>query len=95
MEERILTQHPENKQGVNISREKYEQIRDTILTVLKKNEPISFQDLNAVVFQKLDGKFEGSIGWYFTTVKLDLEARGRILCERKSGQPQMIHLSAN
>jgi hypothetical protein len=51
--------------------------------------------LNEAVSQKLTGDFEGSIGWYFTTVKLDLEARGVIICERKSGQPQMIRLAEN
>ena len=55
----------------------------------------SFQALNEAVHQKLADNFEGSIGWYYTTIKLDLEARGVIICERKSGQPQMIRLAEN
>jgi hypothetical protein len=51
--------------------------------------------LNKAVSQTLEGKFEGSIGWYYTTVKLDLEARGVIRCERKSGQSQMIRWVSN
>lgn len=29
-------------------------------------------------------------GWYFTTVKLNLEAREMLACKRKSGHPQLI-----
>jgi len=93
MEERIMTQHPENKKGVNIRREQYEQVRGAIHLVLKEDGPQTFQALNQAVNQKLEGGFEGSISWYFTTVKLDLEARGVIICERKSGQPQSIRLA--
>jgi hypothetical protein len=95
MDERMMTQHPEKKQGVNIRRDKYEQVRTAIESALKEDDPQSFQALNEAVSQKLTGDFEGSIGWYFTTVKLDLEARGVIICERKSGQPQMIRLAEN
>jgi len=36
-------------------------------------------------------RFEGSVSWYFTTVKLDLEARG--ILERVPGErPQRIRL---
>lgn len=90
MEDRILTQHPENKKGVNIRRDKYDQVRAAIESALKETGPLTFQALNEAVQQQLEGVFEGSIGWYYTTVKLDLEARGVIICERKSGMPQMI-----
>ena len=91
MDERILTRHPEDKQGVNIRRDKYEQMRAAIKAVLWDGEPLSFGALNQAVSQELQGEFDGSISWYFTTVKLDLEARGVIHCERTSGKPQMIH----
>lgn len=91
MEERILTLHPQQKKGVNIHRGKYEQIRSAIKSALKERGPLTFQALNEAVHKNLAGKFEGSISWYYTTVKLDLEARGVLLCERKPGQPQMIH----
>jgi hypothetical protein len=95
MEDRILTQHPENKQGTRISRNKYEQMCTAIEQSLQEQNPLGFKALNEAVHQKLDGNFDGSIGWYFTTVKLDLEARGVVVCERKSGQPQMIHWARN
>ena len=92
MEEKIMTQHPQKKNGANIRRDKYEQMRAAIEDALQENGAQTFQALNDSVGQKLEGNFDGSIGWYLTTVKLDLEARGVIGCERKSGQPQMIYL---
>ena len=90
-----MTQHPEQKEGVNIRRDKYEQVRGVIESTLKEDGPQSFQALNESVNKKLAGNFDGSTSWYYTTVKLDLEARGVIICERKSGQPQMIRLTEN
>jgi hypothetical protein len=86
-----MTKHPEKKEGVNIQRDKYEQMCSAIELALKENGPQTFQALNQAVVQKLEGNFEGSIGWYYTTVKLDLEARGEI--ERISGsKPQTLRI---
>lgn len=79
MEDRILTQHPEEgKSGVNISKRKYDVTREAILESLRANEEMTFKDLTEDVRRKLEGRFDGSISWYVTTVKLDLEARGQI-----------------
>ena len=78
-EEKILTLHPEeDKQGVNISRSKYEMIRQAILNAIRSQGSISFQGLVSLIDYNLRNRFEGSIPWYVTTVKLDLEARGEI-----------------
>jgi hypothetical protein len=88
-EERILTLHPQaGKSGVNISREKYNAMRHAILKALEKNT-LTFRELEQAVSAQLAGSFDGSISWYVTTVKLDLEARGEI--ERVPGSsPQQI-----
>ena len=91
-EEKILTLHPEGKQGANISRDKYDTVKSTIIEVLKEKDALSFYPLIRAVTQRLEGKFEGSIGWYTTTVKLDLEARNIMICDRNSS-PQIIRLS--
>ncbi len=91
MEPRIQTLHPQGKAGVNISRAKYDVIRAAILRSIGARGVVLFNQLGADVRQALAGQFEGSISWYVTTVKLDLEARGVI--ERVPGSsPQQLRL---
>jgi hypothetical protein len=90
--ERIQTRNPDkNKQGVNIDRAKYETMKDAITSVLRAKGEMTFDDLARAVEKKLHGKFDGSIRWYFTTVKLDLEAR-RMLQRVPGSSPQRIQL---
>jgi hypothetical protein len=90
--ERILTLHPRGKRGVNISRAKYEQVKNAIEVCLGKRGEATFYQLNDDVAQYIGDNFDGSIGRYYTSVKLDMEARG--LIERISGtRPQTIRLT--
>jgi hypothetical protein len=92
MGERIITLHPDGKHGVNIDRAKYDLIRQAILDSLAQRGEIPFGELSAAVAASLAGPFDGSVGWYTTTVKLDLEARG--LVERVPGRsPQVLRLA--
>lgn len=91
MKDTIRTLHPEKKQGVNISREKYEIIRKTILSVLKQNKEMTFMKLARAVEKEVRGTFEGSVTWYVTTVKLDMEARGEVKRVLNS-RPQLVKL---
>jgi len=93
VEERILTLHPEGKQGVNISKQKYDVIQQAILAILGEQGEVFFKDLAAEVEHRLEGNFVGSISWYVTSVKLDLEARGVIKRISKSS-PQRLRLAA-
>ncbi|MEO1516691.1 MAG: hypothetical protein AAFV95_16845 [Bacteroidota bacterium] len=91
MSNRILTLHPQGKQGVNIEKSKYDQMRHKILQIVQSRGQVSFKELTHLTKKQLNGQFNGSIGWYMTTVKLDLEARGEI--KRIPGHsPQMICL---
>ncbi|MCE7990927.1 MAG: hypothetical protein HEP71_03065 [Roseivirga sp.] len=75
-EETIMTLHPQGKQGVNISKAKYDQVREVILRVIESEQPISFTYMAELSKEILtDEKFDGKPLWYITTVKLDLEAR--------------------
>jgi hypothetical protein len=91
MKDTIRTLHPEKKQGVNISREKYEIIRKTIFSVLKQNKEMTFMKLARAVEKEVRGAFEGSVTWYVTTVKLDMEARGEVKRVPNS-RPQLVKL---
>ena len=91
MEERILTLHPQGKQGVNISRQKYDAMKAAILDTLAAGE-MTHTDLVSGVEQRLSGSFDGSIKWYLETVKLDLEARSVIERAPKT-RPQLLRLT--
>lgn len=91
MEERIMTLHPQGKSGVNIDKRKYDVMSRAIVDSIQSHGEITFTDLTDNVRRKLNGKFEGSINWYVTTVKLDLEARGTIERVPKSS-PQRLRM---
>jgi hypothetical protein len=91
MRDVIRTLHPEKKQGVNISKQKYELIRNAILCVLQEQKEMTFMNLSRAVEKEVNGTFDGSVTWYVTTVKLDLEARGKIKRVPNS-RPQLVRL---
>jgi hypothetical protein len=48
-------------------------------------------NLSRAVEKEVNGTFEGSVNWYVTTVKLDLEARGTVQRVPNS-RPQLVKL---
>lgn len=88
-DEKIPTRHPAGKSGKNIDRKKYDAMARAITSVLRGKE-LTHTELMARVGEKLAGKFDGNIGWYAETVKLDLEARRTI--ERTASRPQRYRL---
>lgn len=74
-EEKILTQHPQGKKGVNILKRRYDVIKQFILNTIKSHGEISFEALTDLAVDKLSASFDGKVVWYIVTVKLDLEAR--------------------
>jgi len=76
-EEKILTLHPQGKQGVNILKRRYDTIKEFILDKVEQHGDISYEDLSDLAEEELT-TFDGKVLWYVVTVKLDLEARGVI-----------------
>lgn len=75
VDEKTLTRHPDrNKSGKQISKEKYDVIKQAMLSILKGRELTHTQLFDELETQ-LGGNFEGNISWYGETLKLDLEAR--------------------
>ena len=74
-ETKIMTLHPNGKQGVNILLRRYEVIKDFILSKLNEHSEISFDELTDLAVKELSESFDGKVVWYMVTVKLDLEAR--------------------
>jgi hypothetical protein len=92
MAEKIMTLHPKGKQGVNIDKEKYDTVRRSILKSLGTYGELTFTEPTENVRRSLEESFDGSINWYVTTVKLDLEARGEIERIPRS-TPQRLRLA--
>ena len=90
-EEKIMTLHPQGKSGVNILKAKYDQVRKVVLEVIESEQPITFTDMfntcNDILSEQ---NFDGKPGWYVTTVKLDLEARGLVKRVPKTSPHQLI-----
>ena len=81
----IRTRHPAGKQGVRISRQKYDQMKRFILRTLKARGAMTYAALNRLAVRQLARTFDGSVPWYLVTVKLDLEARKLIRREEGTG----------
>ncbi len=89
---KIPTLHPEGKSGVNISLTRYHLIKDYILNILRDEGELTYQELNSRAKKDLSSSFDGKVGWYVVTIKLDLEARNII--ERIKGKgPHRIRLN--
>ncbi|MCY3904363.1 MAG: hypothetical protein OXF62_05950 [Caldilineaceae bacterium] len=92
MSQKIMTLHPQGKQGVNIDRSKYDVVRQAIEQVLREEPETSFNRLTDLVRERIGGTFDGSVSWYVVSVKLDLEARGVV--ERVDDRsPQRLRLA--
>ena len=78
-------------QDTKIEQTKYDMIRSSVIETLKRNGSMTYTELADLIEAKLQGEFDGSVTWYFTTVKLDLEARGEIRRVPLS-KPQKIEL---
>ncbi|WKZ34498.1 MAG: hypothetical protein QY332_12835 [Anaerolineales bacterium] len=93
-DETVLALNPDpTKQAVRIEKAKYDIVRRAILENLQAFGPMTFMKLGGLVADQLQEDFDGSISWYYTTVKLDMEARGELRRVPKS-RPQLVELNA-
>lgn len=80
------------RQSTRIGRWKYDLVRRAILdAVPDHNEGLAFQDLPGEVARRLSAEEKrdlGSVSWYTTVVKLDLEVKGQL--RRLTGSPQRL-----
>jgi hypothetical protein len=94
---RIQLRHPDRtKASPRIEQWKYEAIKRAILRVVPRKAPgVPFADLAAGVSRQLTRTERlkvGSIGWYTTSVKLDLEARGFLRRVRNTTPQRLIRI---
>ena len=91
-EEKILTLHPEGKKGMNILKRRYDVIKDCVLTALREKGDLTYTQISEEVSSRVGVEFDGNIGWYTETLKLDLEARGFII-RIKGTKPELLTLT--
>lgn len=90
MNDKVLTKNPDpSKKGVKIDKDRYDFMRKVILSILKKQGPLSNAALIEAVVDEVerDGKVEYSVGWCAMAVKLDLEANGEVVYDRSVKKP--------
>lgn len=89
MSDTILTMNPDpNKKGANIDKAKYDFIHAEILKALKELGPMGAMQLVKALDSRIgDKKFGASVGWYTTSVRLDMEAKNEIRYNRNDKKP--------
>ena len=93
-ESKIVCETPTpGKKPTRIDRWKYDLVRAAILDAVPADEwGVEFKELPALVGARIPAERQeklGSVSWYTTTVKLDLEVKGEL--ERVPGsKPQRI-----
>jgi hypothetical protein len=86
----IQTLHPQpGKTNKRIALEKYNVIKENILSILKDAE-LTHTALMEQLYNNVKDSFKGGVQWYGETVKLDLEARKII--ERMGTKPEKYRL---
>lgn len=87
------TLHPQaGKTNKKISLTKYEFIKENILSILDEKE-LTHTELMEELYARVKDNFDGGVQWYGETVKLDLEARNRIV--RTISKPEKYRLTTN
>jgi len=90
-DELFLTLKPDPVADIHIDPVKYDAVYAAITHKLREYGPMTFTQLGALVEEELHSRFSGSVLWYYTTVKLDMEARGEIRRVPNS-RPQVIEV---
>lgn len=92
MESKIQLKHPAGKKAVNMDKQKYDLLKNFIMSYLKtKSEATHTEILKSLTddFKKNNIQFQGSVEWHLEWVKLDLEARKMI--KRHDGKPTVTY----
>jgi galactokinase len=81
-EEYLQTVHPDDRIGVKMKRERYNEICDFILNTLEEEKEITINRLIEKANYRFWDQLKDETGWYIYHVKLDMEARGLLKNER-------------
>ena len=90
MDQKVQLKHPQGKNPINMSKNKYDLLKPVVLKYLRAQAKATFTEISAGIaqdFKRNKTKFKGSLPWYLEWVKLDLEAR-KILKRVPNTSPQ-------
>lgn len=91
--DRVSLENPNTGcEGLRIRRLYYEHVRAAIMHAIDEAGELRFSQLSSEVEARTPAELwaDASVGWYATSVKLDLEAKGLI---GKEGSPQYMWLT--
>ena len=92
-DDRVVMDNPNTgRTNGTIARSFYDPVRAAIIAAIDEAGTLPFTELRDAVEQRTppDMWDDASVGWYTTTVKLDLEAKGII---EREGSPQILRLA--
>ena len=79
----MVTLRPDGRPGVRMTRDDYNLLAEFILSQMQKYKEITIQELIEITEQEFASKFLSNTGWYALSVKLDLQAQGKIKSVQK------------
>lgn len=94
-DDRVVLENPNTgSTDGTIAREFYDPVRAAILAAIGEAGQLPLSELRSEVERRTRADLwkDASVGWYTTTVKLDLEAKGLV---EKEGSPQVLRLGAS
>ena len=86
----ITTKHPSGMDGVQMTSNDYEMVKETVLHIMEEHNVINMPELTRLAFNDLNGKIKGDTVAITTAVENDLEAKGILERKFKAGKHQVV-----
>lgn len=86
----ITTKHPSGQQGMEMTPDDYEVVKETVLSIMETHQALSMPELTRLSFNELSGKVKGEPVALTKAVQNDLETRGMLDRRYRAGNHQVI-----
>lgn len=88
----ITTKHPSGQQGMEMTPDDYEVVKETVLTIMETHQALSMPELTRLSYNELSGKVKGEPVALTKAVQNDLETRGLLERRYRAGNHQVIYV---
>lgn len=92
MPSHITTKHPSGQQGMEMTPDDYEVVKETVLSIMETHQALSMTELTRLSFNELSGKVKGEPVALTKAVQNDLETRGMLDRRYRAGNHQVIYV---